>query len=307
MFVDLRASLDTNGEVIDWSHESTSFTHVTRPLPPHDKGSQLSAAWLREDPKPRPTTDPSAPWELGDYRNAWPYYDWPNTRVVRHLLTSQPVRTSALRALGAFTNVFAIESFADEIASATEVDPVEFRLRHLKDPRARAVIEDAAQRADWGTRENQGIAFARYENLRTYVALVVAVEVDSLGEIKLKRCVISADSGQVIDPSGLVNQLEGGVIQAASWTLREAVRFEQGRNRSVDWETYPILGFADIPEFETRLLDRPSEPSLGAGEATQGPTPAAIANAVFSATGVRLRRTPFTAERLAASRADGGG
>jgi CO/xanthine dehydrogenase Mo-binding subunit len=239
---------------------------------------------------------------VGIHRNAWPAYEIPKVRVVKGLVKSRVFRTSSLRSLGAFTNVFAIESFVDELAAEAGVDPVELRLRHLADPRARAVVEAVASRAAWrsggGDGRGQGFAFARYENDKAYAAVVVEVSVGSDAAIRLERAWIAADAGQVVDPSGLVNQLEGGFLQAASWTLREEVRFDARRITSTDWESYPILTFPEVPEIETVLVDRPDEPILGAGEAAQGPTPAAIANAVFHATGARLRRTPFTPERV---------
>ena len=160
----------------------------------------------------------------------------------------------------------------------------------------------AADAAGWpgesGNGRAIGLGYARYTNSKAYAAVVVDLEVDDSGEIRLHRGVVAADAGQIIDPEGLANQLEGGFIQAASWTLREEVRFDAMRVLSTDWETYPILGFADVPEVDTVLLNQPGSRSLGAGEATQGPTPGAIANAVFRATGRRLRRTPFTADRV---------
>jgi len=306
MCVELRASLDAAGRILDWSHETTSLSHVGRPMP-GDDGSQLLAAWHLAAPRPRPEPRARLGREVGIHRNAWPAYRLPRVRVVKQLVKAGAFRTSSLRSLGAFTNVFAIESFMDELASAAGADPVEWRLRHLDDPRARAVIEAATARAGWrgpaaGGR-GQGMAFARYENLKAYAAVVVDVAVADDGAIRLERAVIAADAGQVVDPAGLVNQLEGGFLQAASWTLREEVRFDARRITSTDWDRYPILGFTEVPAIETLLLDRPEEPCLGAGEACQGPTPAAIANAVSHAIGARLRRTPFTPERVIAARA----
>jgi CO/xanthine dehydrogenase Mo-binding subunit len=296
MRVDLRGSLDTAGRIIDWSHDVYSLTHVGRPLP--GDGSQLAAAWHLETPFERPPARPRLGPEVGIHRNAHPYYAFPRKRVVKHLVLSQALRTSSLRGLGAYANVFAIESFMDELAHEAGADPVEFRLRHLDDARARAVVEAAAERAGWGQEMAQGsgrgIAFARYENSKAYCAVVVDLDVDGAGAIQLRRAVIAGDAGQIVDPSGLANQLEGGFVQSASWTLFEQVRFNGTRITSRDWDSYPILGFADVPEIDTVLLDRPEEPFLGAGEASQGPAAAAIANAVFQATGRRLRRTPFT-------------
>jgi CO/xanthine dehydrogenase Mo-binding subunit len=304
MVVDLRGSLDASGNVIDWSHEVTSQTHVGRPIP-GQTGSRLLAAWHLDPPHERPAPKPRFGLEIGIHRNAHPGYAFARTRVVKHLVRSEPLRTSSLRGLGAFANVFAIESFMDELAHAARIDPVDFRLRHLEDERARAVVRAAAETAGWpgetGSGRALGLAYGRYTNSKTYAAVAVDLAVDDAGAIRLKRAVIAADAGQVIDPQGLANQLEGGFVQAASWTLFEEVRFDSTRVRSRDWDGYPILGFADVPEVETVLLDRPEHRPLGAGEATQGPTPAAIANAVFRATGRRPRRTPFTPARVRAA------
>lgn len=216
-----------------------------------------------------------------------------------------------MRSLGAYANVFAIESFMDELALAAGSDPITFRLRHLQDERAKAVIEAAAERAGWqpgqpatgaGQGRGRGLGFAQYKNQKCYAAVIVEAQVDTTtGQIRLERAVIAADAGQIVNPDGLANQLEGGVVQAASWTLKEAVRFDQAGVLSQDWQSYPILTFTEAPEIETVLLDRPDQPWLGAGEATHGPTPAAIANAVFEAVGVRLREIPFTPERVLAA------
>ncbi len=302
MVVDLHGSLDASGCVIDWSHEVTSHTHVGRPIP-GQTGSSLLAAWHLDPPRERPVPQPRFGPEMGIHRNAHPGYAFPRKHVVGSLVLTELLRTSSLRGLGAFANVFAIESFLDELAYAAGVDPVELRLRHLDDERARAVVRAAADAAGWpgetGSGRALGLGYARYANSKAYAAVVVDLSVEDEGRIRLHRAVIAADAGQVIDPQGLANQLEGGFLQAASWTLYEEVRFDATRVSSRDWDTYPILGFADVPELQTVLLDRPEHRPLGAGEATQGPTPGAIANAVFRATGRRLRRTPFTPERVA--------
>jgi CO/xanthine dehydrogenase Mo-binding subunit len=216
-----------------------------------------------------------------------------------------PLRVSSARGLGAFANVFAIESFMDELALAARSDPVKFRIAHLEDERARAVIRAAVDLAGARKEEDgwgRGLGFARYENVKAYAAIVADLRVDDRGRIQLERFSIAADAGEIVDPDGLANQLEGGAIQAASWTLAERVRFERRGIVSRDWETYPILGFQQVPAIETVLLDRPGAPFLGAGEAAQGPTPAAIANAIFDAAGVRLRELPFTPQRVNATR-----
>jgi CO/xanthine dehydrogenase Mo-binding subunit len=194
----------------------------------------------------------------------------------------------------------------DELAHARGIDPVEFRLRHLQDRRAHAVIRAAAEAANWGqpTGEDtgRGIAFARYKNRQCYAAVVVELQVDrGSGAIELQRAVIAADAGQVVNPDGLSNQLEGGFVQSASWTLKEQVPFDQGGILARDWDDYPILRFPDAPKVETVLINRPELPFLGSGEASQGPTPAAIANAVYAAVGVRLREIPFTPEKVKAA------
>ena len=252
----------------------------------------------------RPVPVPIPAFHVGIHRNADPLYAFERRRIVKRFVRDAPLRTSSHRGLGAYANVFAIESFMDELALAAGADPIEFRLRHLDDPRAREVIERAADRFGWtsgggGEGRGRGIGFARYKNVACYAAVIVELDVErETGEIRLRRCVIGADAGRVIDPEGLANQLEGGFVQSASWTLKEQVRFDRQRITSLDWETYPILAFPEVPEIETVLIDRPHERPLGAGEGTQGPTPAAIANAVFHATGTRLRDVPFTPDRV---------
>jgi len=217
-----------------------------------------------------------------------------------------------MRGLGAFANIFAIESYMDELAHAAGIDPLEFRLRYLADEQARAVLLAAAGKAGWsaaeplaGANRGRGLAFAQYKNRQTYAAVVVELSVDEAGgEIHLERAVIAADAGQIINPDGLSNQLEGGFVQSASMTLYEQVRFDEGGVTSTDWESYPILRFPNAPLIETVLLNRPEQPLVGAGEASQGPTPAAIGNALFQAAGIRLREIPFTPERVKAALAN---
>jgi len=232
---------------------------------------------------------------------------------VKHFLAGSPFRTSSLRALGAYGNVFALESFIDELAVAAGLDPLEFRLRQLADPRAKDVLVAAAQRFGWRAEarparggRGRGLAFARYKNQKSWCAVAVELTVDDASAaVRIERAAIAADAGQIVDPDGVVNQLEGGFVQAASWTLREEVRFDRMRVTTTDWASYPILRFGEIPEIETVLLDRPGEPWLGAGEASQGPTAAAIANAIFDATGLRVRDLPITPERLRGAAAGG--
>jgi CO/xanthine dehydrogenase Mo-binding subunit len=212
---------------------------------------------------------------------------------------------SAQRGLGAYMNVFSLESFMDELALAAGADPVEFRLRHLQDPRARDVVAMAAERFGWSPPAGRGwgFAFARYKNLGAYAAIAVEVAVDrDSGRARLVRAVAATDSGQAVNPDGIRNQIEGGILQSASWTLYEAVTFDRMRITSRDWSTYPILRFAAVPErVEVHVIDRPGEPFLGTGEATQGPTAAAIGNAIADATGRRVRELPLTSRRIKAA------
>jgi nicotinate dehydrogenase subunit B len=304
MLMRAKAALDASGRIVDWVYEVWSNTHSTRPAAPGDDNNLLASWYLAEPSQPGPPTNIPQPAGGGD-RNAVPLYDFPNQRVVNHLITGMPLRVSALRTLGAYANVFAIESFMDELAAAAGQDPVAFRLAHLVDPRARAVIEAAAKKADWKESEKgngahgRGFGFAKYKNLATYVAVVAEVEIDTkTGHIRVPRAFAAADAGQIINPDGLVNQIEGGMIQSTSWTLHEAVRFDRSRITSRDWSGYPILTMSEVPEIEVTLIDRPNEKSLGAGEAAQGPMAAAIANAFAHATGRRLRDLPFSSDRV---------
>jgi CO/xanthine dehydrogenase Mo-binding subunit len=218
---------------------------------------------------------------------------------------SSPLRVSALRALGAYHNVFAIESFMDELALAARIDPVEFRLRHLGDARALDVIRTAAERFGWLAWRKQrgrgrGIAFARYKNLAAYAAIACEVEVErETGRVRMVRAVAAVDSGEAVNPDGIRNQVEGGIIQSMSWTLYESVTFNDTRVTSTDWGSYPILRFSNLPDsVEVHVIDRPGQPFLGTGEAAQGPAAAAIANAVADATGAKIRELPLTARRV---------
>ncbi len=303
MVVKLKADLDAQGNVVGWTEDIWSNSHSTRPS--GLGGINLLAAWHLAQPfKPSPPRNPPLPGG-GSHRNGIPIYEFPNERVTNRLVKRMPVRVSALRALGATANVFAIESFMDELAAAAGADPVEFRLRHLRDPRARAVIEMVAAKAGWrkgekgdGTR-GRGIGFARYKNGACYVAVIVEVEAGN--EIAVKRAWAVIDAGLVINPDGIANQTEGGIIQTVSWALKEAVQYDRSRILTSNWDDYPILTFEEAPQVEVTLINRPELPPLGAGEGAQGPTAAAIANAIHNALGVRLRDMPFTRERVLAA------
>lgn len=307
MVVKMQASLNCAGTVVDWNHDTWSYSHSGRPGPMVGASNLLAAHYLK-NPLPAPASRPGKGSHGGIHRNADPLYAFTRRRVVKHFVADSPLSVSALRGLGSFANVFAIESFMDELACAAAVDPVEFRLRHLHDPRACAVIEAAVALADWhpgvhnrDDGRGQGLGLAQYKNAKCYVAVVFDVTVDGdSGQVHLDKACVAADAGQIVNPDGLANQLEGGVLQVASWTFKEQVQYGSAGIESRDWDTYPILRFAEVPEVCVKLLDQPDYPSLGSGEATQGPAPAAIANAVFAATGVRLRQMPFTSERVGA-------
>ena len=306
MSMQAKASLDADGRIVDWNYELWSNSHSTRPQ--STDGANVLAAWYLAEPgKMGPPTSPPQPAGGGD-RNSIPLYDFPNQRVVHHFVQDMPIRVSALRTLGAYANVFAAESFMDELALAASADPVAFRLAHMKDPRARAVIEKAAELAKWkpgeksdGTR-GRGIGFSKYKNLSCYVAVVADVEVDrASGRVRVTRAYAATDAGLVINPDGLTAQIEGGVIQSTSWTLHEEVKFDRNGILSRDWSNYPILTMPEASAVEVALINRPAERSLGAGEGSQGPTAAAIANAFAHATGKRIRDLPFHPERVKAA------
>jgi nicotinate dehydrogenase subunit B len=302
MALELRASLDSRGNIVAWRHELWSNGHSSRPG--RSDQPALLAAWHLAKPHERPPAiNMPLPAGAAD-RNAIPLYDFPNQRVVNHYVREMPLRTSALRSLGAYANVFAIESFMDELAKAASADPVTFRLRHLSDSRARAVIETAAHSANWGgwtAREGHGhgIGFAKYKNIGAYCAVVAEVEVGH--EVRVNRLALAVDVGLVINPDGVRNQIEGGAIQSTSWTLKEQVRLGERGITSFGWEEYPILKFSEVPAVEIELIDRPGLPAVGAGEAAQGPVAAAIANAVENALGVRVRDLPLSPERIVAA------
>jgi CO/xanthine dehydrogenase Mo-binding subunit len=301
--IDLEADIDAQGEIVGWRHDVWGNGHVSRPG--RAKTPTLHAAWQLAKPFPRmAAVNPPLAGGGGAERNATPSYDFPAWTITNHRLLTMPIRSSSLRTLGAFANVFAIESFMDELAAERGEDPVAFRLRHLKDPRARAVIEAATKRAGWGTwtkREGagHGFGFARYKGAGAYCAAVA--EVEGTADIRVRRLVVAVDVGEVINPDGVENQIEGGAIQATSWVLKEAVRFDRTRITSDTWETYPILRFSEVPAVEVDIIARPEEKTLGAGEAAHGPVAGAIANAVFDALGVRVRDLPITRDRIIAA------
>ena len=294
MAVEMEASLDAEGRIVSWRHDLFSNGHTHRPGRA-DKVTLTAAAHLAQ---PMPIADPNDPPlpSGGANRNAIPAYDFPDTHVMYYYVRETPVRSSSLRSLGGFANVFAIESFMDELAAAAGADPVEFRLAHLKDVRGRAVIERAADASGWRSWKRpegrgHGIGFARYKNIGSYCAVVAEVEAGR--ELRVTRLVAAVDAGLLVNPDGVTNQIEGGCIQAASWALKEEIR----PNATASWEDYPILRFSEVPSVEVVLVKN-DFPSLGAGECTMGPVAAAIANALYDALGVRARELPLTPERI---------
>jgi nicotinate dehydrogenase subunit B len=306
MVAKVTAGLDASGEIIDWDYAVWSNTHSTRPGPAGELIGARSLAVPFSPPPPKPIPMP----EGGGDRNSIPLYRLASARVLYHFIPAMPVRVSALRGLGAHINVFAIESFMDELAEAARADPVQFRLQHLDDPRAREVVSTAAQRFGWQDKSpiktpgrGRGFAFARYKNLAAYCAIACEMEVErDSGRARMVRAVAAVDAGQVVNPDGLINQIEGAILQSMSWTLFESVTFDERRITSIDWSSYPILRFSAVPDaVEVHIIDRPGLPFLGCGEAGQGPTAAAIANGLASATGHRLRDLPLTRERIKAA------
>jgi CO/xanthine dehydrogenase Mo-binding subunit len=302
MAIEIEADLDAQGEIVEWRHSIWSNGHAARP----GRAAQpaLLAASEMTNPFPRmvSTNPPQANGGGGD-RNSIPLYDFPSWRIESHRLTTMPVRTSALRTLGAQGNVFAIESFIDEVAAERGEDPVAFRLRHLRDSRAQDVIRAVARRANWKPAKKPGagygLGFARYKNTGAYCAVIA--EIEGAEDISVKRLTIAVDVGEAINPDGVINQIEGGAIQATSWVLKERVRFDRERITSNTWTGYPILRFSEVPEVAVELIQRPDSDPVGAGEAAHGPVTAAIANAVFDALELRVRSLPITRDSLIAA------
>jgi nicotinate dehydrogenase subunit B len=302
MVTKLKASVGADGKIAEWHFDVWSNTHSMRP---GGAGSLLAAQHMAQPfaaPPPKPLPLP----EGGGDRNAIPLYTFPNAKVTHHFIPEMPLRVSAMRSLGAYHNVFSIESFMDELASAAGADPVEFRLRHLGDARGREVIAKAAEGFGWIKDQKPprdrgfGFAFARYKNLAAYCAIASEVEVNSeTGRARLVRAVAAVDTGQVVNPDGVINQIEGAIVQSASWTLYESVSFDDTRITSIDWQTYPILRFDAVPDsIVVHIINRPGLPFLGSGETGQGPAAASIANAIANATGKRLRNLPLTRKRI---------
>jgi nicotinate dehydrogenase subunit B len=300
MLARVSAGLDADGRIVTWRQDVWSNGFMGRPTMGGDP--RLLALTHRAGGRPMPPAPDLQPanW-MGASRNSVPGYDIPGVQVTRHRLLDMPIRTSSLRSLGAHLNVFAIESFMDELAAAAGADPVAFRLAHLTDPRARQVLTEAAAMAGWDTRGRRdgtgyGAGVARYSGVAGYCAAVAEVEADT--DIRVRRLWLAVDVGRVINPDGVINQVEGGAVQSASWTLREQVTFDRDQITSAGWDSYPILRFTEVPEVMVHVMDAPGEAEVGAGEVAQGPVAGAIGNAVADAVGVRVRDLPLTRENV---------
>lgn len=299
MVVEASGALDGNGRIASIAMDCLSQPHARRPG--RDGYAEMTNAALLDPPLPVPVPVdvPPARGGGGD-RNATPLYAIPHVRVTKRILKDWPIRTSALRGLGAYANVYALESLIDELAEAAGQCPVQFRIDHLEDKRAARCVERAAEMAGWpgpsGDGEALGIAFAQYKNRSAYCAVAVHLWLDD--EIRLKSVHAAVDSGEIINPDGLRNQIEGSIIQAASWTLKEALAIDGDHIATDGWETYPILKFSEIPEIHVDLIDLPEQPPLGVGETAVGPTGAAIGNAVKRALGIRLVDLPLTRDAI---------
>jgi CO/xanthine dehydrogenase Mo-binding subunit len=301
MVMEVRAGLDEQGNITAWDYHVYSPSHVARAR----FAEQLVTAQLIAG-----QPFPAGRFSFGAERNAPTNYTFPHQRITVHYLSNTPLRASSMRSLGGAENTFANESFMDELASAAGIDTLEYRLRYLDDPRAREVLHAVAEKAGWDAHpsplighgkllEGRGLAFARYENEEALVACIARVQVDlATGEVRVKRIVIAHDCGLIINPNGLENQIEGNAIQSLSRALKEEVQFDEYRIKSVDWETYPILKFSEVPDVDIVLINHPDQPALGAGEPSTVTTAAAVANAIFDATGIRLRQIPFTPDRV---------
>jgi CO/xanthine dehydrogenase Mo-binding subunit len=234
-------------------------------------------------------------------------------KVHVHWLGPAPLRPSNIRAPGKVANCFAVESFTDELAAKAKMDPIQFRLRDMTNPRGREVIERVARMMQWSARPSpnrntsarvatgRGMAYIHYKHNESFVAIAMEVDVDrTSGDIRVKRIACAHDCGLMINPDNVRAQVEGNILQTLSRTLHEETLFDKSRVTSVDWASYPLLRFTEVPRLEIDLVQRMDQPPLGAGEASSSPVPAALANAVFDATGVRARSVPFTRERMRA-------
>jgi CO/xanthine dehydrogenase Mo-binding subunit len=308
ILIDLRAGVNSEGKIIAWESESFVPEDGLRPV-------QLVAATLAGLPS---ATEPPLQYVPAQFQNvsaqqsAIPYV-FPNVKTVAHLLNETPFRPSWIRSPGRLQNTFANECFVDELAAYVSADPLDFRLKHLRDPRGVELLQRLAVLAKWEKRPSprndakgdvvtgRGISYVKYDLLRTYVGAVAEIEVDrSAGEVRIERFFVVHDCGQIINPDGVMNQIEGNIIQTVSRTLKEEVLFDRSAVTSLHWATYPILTFPEVPDVIIELTDRPNEKPWGVGEPAATIVPSAISNAVFDAIGVRLRSVPFTPAKVLA-------
>jgi CO/xanthine dehydrogenase Mo-binding subunit len=293
----LTGVINDKGKIIYWSNEVFSDTYMTRPSNT-ELDNFISYNLVNNHFIKRKST-PKTNAHMGIHRNLDPLYDFGETRLIKNLVHDLPLRTSALRTLGAFSNVVALECFINEIAKTKNIDPFEIRINHLSDERAIGVIKNLR---DQMTKEIQkeglhrGIGFSRYKNSAAFCAVGVELKVNDDLEIKLINAWISVDAGEVAYEDGIKAQVEGGFIQAASWSLYEEVKFDTKEIISIDWDTYQIIGFDNIPNIKTDVLDKEGLPYLGVGEVVAGPTGAAISNAISDALGQTIKTMPFTKE-----------
>ncbi|GAB3179181.1 xanthine dehydrogenase family protein molybdopterin-binding subunit [Telluribacter humicola] len=295
MRMEAEARMDNTGRISHWRYALWSDSHSSRPG--GNPGNLLAARYLE-----KPFNPPGSGYAGGAFRNSEPYYAIPNYQIDVHTFEG-PLRVSALRSLGAYGNVFAIESFMDELSVKAQKDPLDFRIMHSTDERAIAVMQklkEMVRPVKTGPNEGIGVAFSRYKNTATYCAVAAKVAVDkATGQVKLQQLWGVIDAGEVINLDGVINQTEGGMVQSASWTLKEEVLFDQQHVSSRDWTSYPIFRYSDVPIVEVAVIPRPHEEPLGAGEAAQGPTAAAVVNAIYRASGKRIRHLPVRAEEVA--------
>jgi CO/xanthine dehydrogenase Mo-binding subunit len=295
--IDLEAGLDAAGNVVAWHSQFYLPQGIAAPV-------ALVAAELAGLPHEM-NISPG-----GILNNSAIPYGFPNVLTVAHRLADTPLRPSWIRSPGRMQNTFANEAFLDELAIAAKADPFEFRTRYLGDPRGEEVLKRLHALSKWQGRESlksadthtalgRGVAYVKYELYRTYVGIVATVEVNRrTGAIGVKHFAVVQDCGQVINPDGTRNQVEGNLLQTTSRTLKEQVRFDRSRVTSLDWASYPILTFPEIPAVDIELIDRPTQKPWGVGETAAAVVPAAISNAVFDAIGVRLRSVPFLPEKV---------
>jgi CO/xanthine dehydrogenase Mo-binding subunit len=302
---DLAGALDESGHILAWRHETWEPYRIK----PTADVPLLAQELVRESGM---IDEPSNPGSAE--KNSPPPYTVPNIHAFVNKTETTFFRPAWLRGPGRLQNTFANESFMDELASIAGVDPVAFRLTHLDDERGVAVLRAAVNRAGWTARApnsnhastgematGRGVAYVRYDGDRTYVALVADVEVNrKTGKIKVTKFTVAHDCGLVVNPDGVINQIEGQVIQTLSRTLHEQVSFTRSAITSLDWASYPILQFPEVPKIDVVLIDRPDKPAWGAGEPACSVVPSAVASAVFDAVGVRMRTVPFRQEDVLA-------